>query len=356
MQFQWWCAAQTAAWEWTWRPYPGVWIFIAALAFGYWALLRRAKRLTGETVGGARVASAVAGLLTLWLALDWPIGALGAGYLASVHMVQFLLIGMIAPPLLLWGLPPAGLRVWLDGGASDSPGTSSPIGAGLPGDAVGYPGGVGFPGDTVAATAGVTASPGAAGATASQGAAARGATTPRAPRLLRLARVLRVVTHPLVALFVFNAIVGATHTPAVNDTLMVTQLGSFAIDIAWLVGGLIFWWPVAAAAPARPSFHPLLKIGYLTALAIAMTPVFLYLTFSDHPVYAVYELAPRVNGIDAHADQRVAGLIMKVVGGFILMGVLSVLFFRWATRAGDDMTALQTAKAGAAETAEPVMR
>jgi cytochrome c oxidase assembly factor CtaG len=315
MQFQWWCAAQTAAWEWTWRPYPGVWIFIAALAFGYWALLRRARRVTGETVGGARVGSAVAGLLTLWLALDWPIGALGAGYLASVHMVQFLLIGMIAPPLLLWGLPPAALGLWLDSGM---------------------------------------AAPAATAADSPRGGAAHGDATP--PRFPRLARVLRVVTHPLVALFVFNAIVGATHTPAVNDTLMVTQLGSFAIDIAWLVGGFIFWWPVAAAAPARPNFHPLLKIGYLTALAIAMTPVFLYLTFSDHPVYAVYELAPRVNGIDAHADQRVAGLIMKVVGGFILMGVLSVLFFRWAIRTGDNMTALQAAKARAAEAAEPVMR
>ncbi len=37
----------------------------------------------------------------LWLILDWPIGAIGAGYLASVHMVQFLVLSLIAPPLLL---------------------------------------------------------------------------------------------------------------------------------------------------------------------------------------------------------------------------------------------------------------
>jgi len=36
--------------------------------------------------------------------------------------------------------------------------------------------------------------------------------------------------------------------------------------------------------------------------------------------------------------------------------VLSVLFFRWAIRTGDNMTALQAAKARAAEAAEPVMR
>jgi putative membrane protein len=43
------------------------------------------------------------GLFILWLSLDWPIGALGAGYLASVHMLQFLLMALIAPPLLLMG-------------------------------------------------------------------------------------------------------------------------------------------------------------------------------------------------------------------------------------------------------------
>lgn len=43
----------------------------------------------------------------LWLALDWPIGPLGAGYLEAAHMVQFILIVMLAPPLLLEGLPRA---------------------------------------------------------------------------------------------------------------------------------------------------------------------------------------------------------------------------------------------------------
>jgi putative membrane protein len=38
--------------------------------------------------------------------LDWPVGPLGTGYLASVHAVQFLGLAMIAPPLLLLGLAP----------------------------------------------------------------------------------------------------------------------------------------------------------------------------------------------------------------------------------------------------------
>ena len=31
------------------------------------------------------------GVAILWGATDWPMGALGAGYLASVHMAQYLL-------------------------------------------------------------------------------------------------------------------------------------------------------------------------------------------------------------------------------------------------------------------------
>ena len=54
------------------------------------------------------------GLVVLWLALDWPIGALGAGYLASIHMLQFLLMALIAPPMLLMG-PSADALAMLNG-------------------------------------------------------------------------------------------------------------------------------------------------------------------------------------------------------------------------------------------------
>ena len=84
---QWWCAALGAPWVWRWRPYPGVWLFIALLGLAYWRLAGRGATRGQRLCFGA-------GLLVLWSALDWPLGALGGGYLASVHMVQFLLIGI----------------------------------------------------------------------------------------------------------------------------------------------------------------------------------------------------------------------------------------------------------------------
>jgi len=99
---QWWCAAQGVPWRWSWQAYPGVWAFCIGLVV-VWARMR--ARWPGPEETGRRAAAYLAGVAVLWIALDWPVGALGAGYLASVHMVQYLLIALVAPPLLLIGTP-----------------------------------------------------------------------------------------------------------------------------------------------------------------------------------------------------------------------------------------------------------
>lgn len=100
---QWWCSAQGLAWSWTWRPYLGVWVLVGMLVVGYVTLVRR----SGGVPAG-RAGAFAAGALVLWVALDWPVGALAAGYLASVHMLQFLLVALVAPPLLLLSVPGGG--------------------------------------------------------------------------------------------------------------------------------------------------------------------------------------------------------------------------------------------------------
>ena len=50
----------------------------------------------------------------LWLTLDWPVGPLGTGYLAWVHALQFVSLGMVVPPLLLNALPRERVHALLD--------------------------------------------------------------------------------------------------------------------------------------------------------------------------------------------------------------------------------------------------
>lgn len=265
---QWWCAAQDVAWSWTWRAYPGVWAFIGLLGAGFVTLHRRWGGGDRAFAAPARRGFAVAGLLLLWIALDWPVGALGSGYLASVHMVQFLLIAVAAPPLLLLGVPRGALEAWV----------ARPVAG----------------------------------------------------------RVMAVVGHPIVSIGSFTALMAFTHWPPIVDELMAGQAGSFALDMLWLVSGLVFWWPVAVALPARDWLKEPFKIGYLIAATLVNTGVFAFLTFSSVPVYATFELAPPVGSLSTRDDQLVAGLLMKVGGAVVLWTSITILFFRWVRRSERD--------------------
>ena len=104
MQF--WCSALKVPWSWTWRPYVGVWLLCAGLLVGYaWALHRRYRTTPREPDATKRILSFVAGVALLWIASDWPVGLLGASYLASVHMLQYMIYTLGAAPLLLLGIP-----------------------------------------------------------------------------------------------------------------------------------------------------------------------------------------------------------------------------------------------------------
>lgn len=253
---QWWCSVRSVAWDWTWRPFIGVWLVLALLVAGY-VLLRR-RRYPGS---GRHTAAFAAATFALWLGLDWPLGAL-AGYLAGVHMLQFLLVGLIAPPFLLLALPPG---VWERLERDGAP-----------------------------------------------------------PAALRLA------THPLAALVLFNLVVFVTHWPPLVDGLMVTQAGSFLIDLLWFAAGIVFWWPLVAPVPTWPGFGPPLKIAYLIGATITTSAPFLYLTFSPLPMYSVYELAPPIEGLTKREDQQIAGLLMKLGGAVVFWTAIAVEFWRWA--------------------------
>jgi cytochrome c oxidase assembly factor CtaG len=266
MQF--WCSASDTAWSWSWKAYPGVWLFLIVLAFLLFRWNGAAARANGSVAGPTHPLFFV-GLIALWLALDWPIGALGAGYLASVHMLQFVLISLAAPPALLRGVSLQAAAMLEGSGTS--------------------------------------------------------------------ARIMRRLTSPVTALVLFNAIVLITHLPVVVDGLMPSQLGSFAIDLLWLAGGLLFWWPLILQAPRHPRFAPPLRMLYVVA-GLMFSPIMFglvgFMVYARHPLYGIYELAPPFAGYTAQADLQVAGTMMSILGALVAFIALSVIFFRWSRSDG----------------------
>jgi putative membrane protein len=88
-------------WTWEWIPYPGIWLasILPLVVYG-----RAVYRHEGAT-DWRKAAQFSSGMIVFWLASDWPLGALGAGYLASAHMTQFLLYTLVSAPLLILGTP-----------------------------------------------------------------------------------------------------------------------------------------------------------------------------------------------------------------------------------------------------------
>ncbi len=143
--------------------------------------------------------------------------------------------------------------------------------------------------------------------------------------------VLRYFGRPLLGLTVFNVLLLVTHVPAVVDTAMRSQLGAMSIDLGWFVGGLALWWPVLAPAPEVGRMGRPMKMAYLFASTLVPIIPSAFLTFAEYPLYATYELAPRIFApMSAQQDQQVAGLIMKLIGDLPIWFAFAVLFFRWA--------------------------
>ena len=93
----------SVAFEWS----PDVWLLMVALGAGYvWALRSLGPRVAPDAPRQSRRAGLFfAGLAVLTVSATWPLDTIGDGYLFSVHMFQYLVMTMVAAPLLLAGIP-----------------------------------------------------------------------------------------------------------------------------------------------------------------------------------------------------------------------------------------------------------
>ncbi len=108
--------AGSGANPWAFRAHPDVWLAMLLIVGAYAAALRWVgprKVVPGEPVVTRRKAVLFGlGVLALWVHADWPIHDIGEGYLFSVHMIQHTGFTLIAPGLLLLGMP-AWMTRWL---------------------------------------------------------------------------------------------------------------------------------------------------------------------------------------------------------------------------------------------------
>jgi putative membrane protein len=100
-----------------WQPHPDVWLLLALFVTGYVvAVVRIGPRWAAPGRPAASRFQQVCfglGVVALGVASDWPVHDVAEGSLYSAHMVQHLLISMVAVPLMLLGTPAWMLRLVL---------------------------------------------------------------------------------------------------------------------------------------------------------------------------------------------------------------------------------------------------
>jgi len=242
--------------SWPFDPWIVVPLVLTALV--YLRGWRRLRQRGARRFQNRQLYAFLGGLGALFLALASPIDPF-ADLLLQVHMVQHLLLMMIAPPLLWLGDPlipllcglPAAVRIyWV------------------------------------------------------------------APFLrLRLVRGLcRALTHPAVAWLLYTAATWLWHVPPFYETALRQPVWHVVEHACFLGAALLFWWPVVQPFPSAPRWSHWALVPYLLLADVQNTVLSALLTFSDRVLYPHYAAMPRLWGLAALDDQAAAGLIMWIPG------------------------------------------
>jgi putative membrane protein len=262
-------AAPSELWR-SWRPDP---LVVAALLVAGVLYRQGLVALRTRARPGPRprhVAAFAGGLAAVAVALVSPLDG-AAGALFAAHMLQHLVLMMVAAPLLAAGRP---VLV---------------VGAGLP----------------------------AAGRR----------------RMRRLAashparRVATTLFHPIAVWTLGVVALWAWHLPALYDAAVRTD-AIHAVEHTTLLGTAALLWAAVLGRGPRPLAVPA-AVGLLFATALQNSALGAVLTLAGAPLYRVHEATTAAWGLSPLQDQQLAGALMWVPPGVVYLFVMAGLLVRW---------------------------
>jgi len=146
-----------------------------------------------------------------------------------------------------------------------------------------------------------------------------------------LLKAVRGLARPLMAALMFNGVLLWIHWPAVVGLMLRSEV-FHAFGHFLLLGAAFFMWMnVVSPVPhlVKP-LQPLAQMFYLFLMTLIPTIPSSFLTFGTTLLYPEYGDFPRLAGLSAIDDMQIAGLLMKVGGGFLLWGIITTMYFKWA--------------------------
>jgi putative membrane protein len=268
---------------WPFEPAVLVGVALAAMLYVVGGVGRSSKHRTGRW----RAAAFWLGLASILLALQSPIEML-ARQLFWMHMVQHLLLTVVAAPLLALAAP--WTRLW----------------RALP---------LGF-----------------------RRAVARPVFLH--PRLAPLRWIYHQVSRPGVIWTLAAANLWLWHLPAMYDLTLRNHLVHHVEHGLFLGLGLAFWAHVFDQHPFRAPLGTLARASYVFFAMVQSWGLAAVLSFATAPFYAYSLLPSRPGGISALTDQQLGGGMMWVPGAITYSIVFVALLFQWLAEEDSRATAI----------------
>jgi putative membrane protein len=258
-----------------WSPSPLPVAGLLALAL-VWARGRRA--LPPAAAAAGHPAAFAAGLAVTAVALVSPLDAL-AGILLTAHMVQHMLLILVAAPLLALGAPGVALLLALPP-----------------------------------------------------------AWRRRVTQLRRTAPVaaVRVLAGAPVLIWALQvAAIWLWHLPALYGAALVSE-PVHALEHASFLGTAWLFWRLVLPTGPRRGLSPGLRMLLVFVTALPTNLLGALLAFAPNPLYRDQSAGAAAWGLTALSDQQLAGVIMWVQADVLYLAVLCAVFLRWFASAGRD--------------------
>ncbi|GIP35169.1 cytochrome c oxidase assembly factor CtaG [Paenibacillus sp. J2TS4] len=160
-------------------------------------------------------------------------------------------------------------------------------------------------------------------------------------------KTVAVLTQPIFAILTFNFLFSLYHMPFIFDPVMSNFSLHTAVHLLLEITAFMMWWPVVCPIADMERLSGLMKIGYMFANGVLITPACALIIFADVPLYKLYtegaallclpfgfvsfDTPQSLNllPMSIREDQQAGGVIMKVTQEIIYGWVLAYNFFRW---------------------------
>jgi putative copper resistance protein D len=144
---------------------------------------------------------------------------------------------------------------------------------------------------------------------------------------------------PVVGWLTFTLVLWISHFSALFEAALEDQFVHELEHLLYLGAALLFWWPVIGVDPAPHRLGHPARIGYVLLQIPLNSFLAMAVLFADAPLYSHYATLGSPYGITALADQQLAAGIMWFVSDGVFIGSILLLVAGWMRHEDRDAVA-----------------